>query len=85
MKIYEFVFISVILLVWCISLPYLKKFKIFQFSFLLVFSFTTGILMANALQTKGWEFRNMTLFVLLIVGIIYQAFQFYKENILEKQ
>ena len=81
METIKLIIISVLLVGFIISVPYLKKFKLFQFTTLLVLSFTTGILMANSIQEKGWEYRNMTLFVLLIVGIIYQAFKFYNENL----
>ena len=78
METIKFIIFSVLLLGWIISVPYLKKFKLYQFATLLFFSFTTGILMANSIQEKGLEYRNMTLFILLIVGIIYQAFNVFK-------
>jgi uncharacterized integral membrane protein len=80
MELYEFILISVFLLAWSLSLPYLRKFRIFQFSSLLVFSFATGILITETVQTNGWHAKALPLFTLLLGGFIYQAFRFYKEN-----
>lgn len=80
METIKFIIFSVLLAGFIISMPYLKRFKLFQFASLLFFSFAIGILLANSIQEKGWEFRATALFMLLLGGIIYQAGKFYNEN-----
>lgn len=81
MEIISFIVFFILLVGWIISVPYLKKFKLYQFSTLILLSFITGILLANSIWEKGWDNGNMTLFVLLIGGIIYQAYKFYHKNL----
>jgi hypothetical protein len=83
MEIYKFIVFSVILLGWCFALPYLKKYKSYQFCALLFFSFATGILLTGSIQKNGWENKNIIFFLIMFGGIIYQAYKFYKENVVE--
>lgn len=85
MELYEIIILSVFILAWSVSQPYLKRFKIYRFSSLLILTFITGILMSWSLQTKGWEYRSMALYFLLIGGIFYQAYKFYRENLSDNQ
>lgn len=84
MEIYKLIILCLVIVIWIISVPYLKKFRIYQFSMLLFFSFVVGILLTDSICKHGWEAKNMVLHFLLIGGIIYQAIRFYKDNLADK-
>lgn len=84
MEIYKLIIFCLVILAWTISVPYLKRFRIYQFSMLLFFSFAIGILLADTIQKNGWMLKNLALFILLIGGIIYQAIRFYRDSVAEK-
>jgi hypothetical protein len=84
MEIFKLVIFCIVISAWIISVPYLKKFRIYQFSMLLFFSFAIGILLTVSIQKHGWVPENLVLPVLLIGGIVYQAIRFYRDSIAGK-
>ena len=84
MEIYKLIIFCIVISTWIISVPYLKKFKIYQFSMLLFFSFAIGILLTDSIHKHGWVPKNLVLNFLLIGGIVYQAIRFYKDSVIDK-
>jgi len=80
MEIYKLIILCLVIVIWIISMPYLKKFRIYQFSMLLFFSFVIGILLTVSIQKHGWVPKNLVLHFLLIGGIVYQAIRFYRDS-----
>jgi hypothetical protein len=84
MEIFKLIIFCLVIVIWIISEPYLKKFRIYQFSMLLFFSFAVGILLTDSICKYGWVAKNLVLYFLLIGGIIYQAIRFYRDTIASK-
>ena len=78
---YQLMIFCIIIAIWIISVPYLKRFRIYQFIMLLFFSFVIGILLTDSVQKNGLAPKNMVLFILLTGGIVYQAIRFYRDNL----
>ena len=83
MKGYEILMMA-ILVIWIVSMPYLRKFKLYQFGMLLAVAFGLGIMITGSVQSKGWEPRSVLLFVMLTGGLIYQSYKFYRTNLSDR-
>ena len=84
MKPYE-IGLLVVLVVWTISNPYLRKYKIYQFCVLMIMPFIISFLFFDSIQKEGFSIKSLSgLFFLFIGGLIYQAKKFYDLHLSEK-
>ena len=80
------ILIIVFCLGWIISMPYLKKFKIYQFCALIVMPFIISYLFYATQKGNDFSIRKDSfLFILLLGGWIYQAKKFYDKYLTEKE
>jgi len=77
MKSYEII-VMVLCIIWIISMPYLKKFKIYNFCVLMMMPFIISYLVFISIQADNFTTGSVWLFVLFLAGLIYQAIQFYR-------
>jgi hypothetical protein len=77
MKSYEII-VMVLWIIWIISMPYLKKIKIYNFCVLMMMPFIISYLVLMSIQAGNFTTGSVWLFVLFLADLIYQAIQFYR-------
>lgn len=67
-----------LVLLWILSMPYLKRFKVYQFCGLLAMPFMVSYLIHTSIVANEVTKRTAGLFILLLSGFLFQAWKFYK-------
>lgn len=78
MKTYEIILL-ILFLIWVVAIPYLKKFKVYEFAVLIIMPFTISYVLYNSYQTHQFSKYFVFLSLFFIGGLIYQAVKFYKK------
>lgn len=81
MAIFDFILISLLILAVTLVLPYLNRYRVFQFGSLLFLSITAGILVTILWIRTDLNVNVVVMSLLLIGGIIYRAVRFYREHL----
>lgn len=72
------IILSALVLLWILSMPYLKRFKVYQFCVLLAMPFMVSYLIHTSIVANEVTKRTAGLFILLLLGFLFQAWKFYR-------
>jgi len=81
MKPLEIAFI-IIVLIWILSMPFLNRFKIYQFCSLIALPFIISYVIFSTLLINEITFRSLGFSIMLVLGLIYQAWKFYRRYLI---
>jgi len=71
------------LIIYVISIPFLKKYLIYQYISLVISTFLMGYVFNNIVTIKGIDRTGAILLILLIGGLIYNSVTFFRRNLVK--